>query len=66
MLMWLYDIWEERQNKITPTVKLELEIIELKTLIDEKNKQIKNIYKILEVLTNESKQKHLNLNNSNK
>ena len=64
--MWLYDIWEERQNKITPTVKLELEIIELKTLIDEKNKQIKNIYKILEVLTNESKQKHLNLNNSNK
>ena len=66
MLMWLYDIWEERQNKITPIVKLELEIIELKTLIDEKNKQIKNIYKILEVLTNESKQKHLNLNNSNK
>ena len=65
MFMWLYDIWEERQQKITPIRKLELEIIDLKKLIDEKNKQIKNIYEILEVLTNESKQKHLNLTNIN-
>ena len=37
----------------------------LKKLVDEKNKQINNIYEILETLTNESKAKFKNLNESN-
>ena len=63
--MWLYDIWEARQHKITPLRQLELEINILKKTIDEKNKQINNIYEILETLTNESKNKFNNLNESN-
>jgi hypothetical protein len=63
--MWLYDIWEERQHKITPLRKLELEIIDLKNMINEKNKQINNIYEILETLTNESKNKFNNIDESN-
>ena len=65
MFMWLYDIWEERQHKITPLRKLELEIIDLKNMINEKNKQINNIYEILETLTNESKNKFNNIDESN-
>ena len=61
--MWLYDIWEARQHKITPLRQLELEIIDLKKTINEKNKQINNIYEILETLTNESKTKYLNESN---
>jgi hypothetical protein len=63
--MWLYDIWEERQHKITPLRKLESEIIDLKNMINEKNKQINNIYEILETLTNESKNKFNNIDESN-
>ena len=61
MFMWLYDIWEARHHRITPLRKLELEIIELKKSLDVKNKQIINIYELLETLTNESKAK-MNLN----
>ena len=61
--MWLYDIWEARQHKITPVRQLDLEIIDLKKTINEKNKQINNIYEILETLTNESKTKYLNESN---
>ena len=60
MFVWLYSIWEERQHKTTPFTKLEFEIIELNKKIEETNKQINNIYEILEVLTNESKTKYLN------
>ena len=63
MFMWLYDILEARQHKITPLRQLELEIIDLKKTINEKNKQINNIYEILETLTNESKTKYLNESN---
>ena len=63
MFMWLYDIWEARQHKITPVRQLDLEIIDLKKTINEKNKQINNIYEILETLTNESKTKYLNESN---
>ena len=55
--------WEARQHKITPLRQLELEIIDLKKTINEKNKQINNIYEILETLTNESKTKYLNESN---
>ena len=65
MFMWLYYLWEGRQHRITPLRKLELEINILKKTIDEKNKQINNIYEILETLTNESKNKFNNLNESN-
>ena len=63
MFMWLHDIWEARQHKITPLRQLELEIIDLKKTVNEKNKQINNIYEILETLTNESKTKYLNESN---
>jgi len=63
--MWLYGIWEARQHKISPIRQLELEINILKKTIDEKNKQINNIYEILETLTNESKNKFNNLDESN-
>ena len=65
MFMWLYGIWEARQHKISPLRQLELEIVDLKKMINEKNKQINNIYEILETLTNESKNKFNNLNESN-
>ena len=65
MFMWLYDIWEARQHKISPVRQLELEIIDLKNMINEKNKQINNIYEILETLTNESKNKFNNIDESN-
>ena len=64
MFMWLYDIREARQHKITPLRHLELEIIDLKKTINEKDKQINNIYEILETLTNESKTKYLNESNN--
>ena len=63
MFMLLYDIWEARQHEITPLRQLELEIIDVKKTINEKNKQINNIYEILETLTNESKTKYLNESN---
>ena len=50
MFMWLYGIWEARQHKISPIRQLELEINILKKTIDEKNKQVNNIYEILETL----------------
>ena len=68
MFMWLFDILEARLHRITPLRKLELEIIELKKSLDVKNKQIINIYELLETLTNESKTKmklneeHVNFN----
>ena len=65
MLMGIYDIWKARQYRITPLKKLELEIIELKNALDVKNKQINNIYELLETLTNESKTKYKNLDESN-
>ena len=64
MFMWFYDIWEALQQKITPLRQLELEIIDLKKTRNEKNKQINNIYEILETLTNESKTKYLNESNN--
>lgn len=45
--------------------QLEIEINILKNTIDEKNEQINNIYEILETLTNESKNKFNNLDESN-
>ena len=45
--------------------QLEIEINILKNTIDEKNEQINNIYEILEKLTNESKNKFNNLDESN-
>ena len=65
MFMWLYNLWEARQHKLTPVGQLELEINILKQMIDEKNKQINNIYELLETLTNESKTKYKNLDESN-
>ena len=62
--MWFYDIWEAIQHKITPPRQLELDIIDLKKTINEKDKQINNIYEILETLTNESKTKYLNESNN--
>ena len=65
MFMWLYNLWEAMQHKLTPVGQLELEINILKQMIDEKNKQINNIYELLETLTNESKTKYKNLDESN-
>ena len=41
------------------------EVDVLKENIEEMKKQIRNIYELLEVLTNESKRTYLNVNNSN-
>ena len=43
----------------------ETEVDKLKENIEEMKKQINNIYELLEVLTNESKRKCLNVNDSN-
>ena len=41
------------------------EVDNLKEQVEEMNKQINSIYELLEVLTNESKRKDLNINNIN-
>ena len=41
------------------------EVDSLKEKVEDIKKQINNIYELLEVLTNESKRKDLNINNSN-
>ena len=41
------------------------EVDNLKEKVEEMKKQINNIYELLEVLTNESKRKDLNINNIN-
>ena len=41
------------------------EVYNLKEQVEEMRKQINNIYEVLEVLTNESKRKDLNINNIN-
>ena len=41
------------------------EVDNLKEQVEEMKKQIDNIYEVLEVLTNESKRKDLNINNIN-
>ena len=41
------------------------EVDNLKEQVEEMKKQINNIYELLEVLTNESKRKDLNINNIN-
>ena len=64
MFMWFYDIWKAIRHKITPLRQLELDIIDFKKTINEKDKQINNIYEILETLTNESKTKYLNESNN--
>ena len=40
MFMWFYDIWKAIQHKITPLRQLELDILDLKKTINEKDKQI--------------------------
>ena len=65
MFMWLYKLWEARQQKTSSLRKLELDIIDFKNIVDEKTKQINNIYELLETLTNESKTKYKNLDESN-
>ena len=44
---------------------LEKDMDNLRTRIEEMKKQIKHIYELLEVLTNESKRNDLNINNIN-
>lgn len=66
MFMWVYDLWEYRQHRTSPLRQLELEVNYLKNELKKKDKQINNIYELLETLTNESKAKFNYLNESNK